>query len=166
MQRDIARAVSLRRATSADAKALTELAYRSKASWGYDLAFMERARPALSVSEQYIEDSPVYVLLREGIIAGFFGFIAQPGETILNDFWIEPSLIGSGLGRIMWQYAVEQAGALGYPAFVIHSDPNAEGFYLRMGARRAGTRIAPETGRSLPLLTYELGWAASGGQPA
>ncbi len=54
----------------------------------------------------------------------------------------------------MWQYALEHARALGLQSFLIQSDPNAEGFYLHMGAQQVGTRIAPETGRALPLLEY------------
>lgn len=148
--------ISLRRATAADADALSALAFRSKTSWGYDREFMERAHPALSVPAQYLEESAVYVLMRDGAIAGFFGFIVKSGEAVLNDFWIEPASIGTGLGRILWQHVLERAAALGYGKFLIQSDPNAEGFYLHMGAQRAGTRIAPETGRALPLLQYDM----------
>lgn len=113
---------------------------------------MNRLRDALAVSPQYIETQPVYVLLIDGGIAGFFGFITDSEETLLNDFWLEPQYIRTGLGRAMWQYALDQARAHGFQSFLIQSDPNAEGFYLHAGAQRIGTRIAPETGRALPLL--------------
>jgi N-acetylglutamate synthase-like GNAT family acetyltransferase len=148
--------IVVRRAIASDAAALSALAFRSKASWGYDEAFMNRSRHALLVSAEYVQEHPVYVLLRDGAVAGFFGFISAPEETILNDFWIEPACIGTGLGRVMWQQAIEQARTHGIESFFIHSDPNAEGFYLHMGAERIGTRIAPETGRDLPLLQYIL----------
>jgi GNAT superfamily N-acetyltransferase len=148
--------LTLRRATASDIDALSDLAIRSKATWGYGDAFMTRVRPALLVSAQYVEEHPVYFLVRDESIVGFFGFIREPHETLLNDFWIEADFIGTGLGRAMWHHAIETAKKHGYRAFLIQSDPNAEGFYLRMGAKRIGTRIAPETGRDLPLLEYKV----------
>jgi GNAT superfamily N-acetyltransferase len=146
--------ISIRRATASDVDSLTELAVRSKASWGYTDGFMAHVTAALVVSAEYVETNPVYILLRHDTILGFFGFAHEKNEIVLNDFWIEPGRIGTGLGRVMWRYALEQARANGYGDFIIHSDPNAEGFYLRMGAKRIGSRIAPESGRTLPLLRY------------
>jgi hypothetical protein len=47
---------------------------------------------------------------------------------------------------------------LGFRELEIESDPNAEGFYQRMGARRAGTSIheGQQGRRELPILIYEL----------
>jgi hypothetical protein len=44
----------------------------------------------------------------------------------------------------------------------IESDPNADGFYQRMGARRIGTRVTTLEGqpRKLPVLVYEVDQAA------
>ena len=44
----------------------------------------------------------------------------------------------------------------------IESDPNADGFYQRMGARRFGTRFTALEGqpRELPVLVYEVDQAA------
>ncbi len=39
----------------------------------------------------------------------------------------------------------------------IASDPNAEGFYLKMGARRVGETPSQPEGRALPLLLLEVG---------
>lgn len=133
---------------------LSALAFASKASWGYDRGFMQRVKDALQVGPQYIEEHPVYVLLRGGEVAGFFGFISSAEETLLNDFWIEPRFIGTGMGRIMWKHAVATARNFGCTSFVIQSDPNAQGFYVRMGAERIGSRRAPESGRELPLLQF------------
>jgi len=45
----------------------------------------------------------------------------------------------------------------------IESDPNAEGFYKRMGARRVGTVTRELAGfnRNLPILVYYFGEAVS-----
>jgi hypothetical protein len=43
------------------------------------------------------------------------------------------------------------------PALIVVSDPHAEGFYLKLGARRIGSRVSDlEPGRQLPLLRFAL----------
>jgi hypothetical protein len=36
------------------------------------------------------------------------------------------------------------------------ADPDAEPFYVKMGATRVGESVSPSTGRSLPQLRYKL----------
>lgn len=118
---------TIRRASSADAPVLSDLAFRSKASWGYTHAFMERIRPSLAVSAEYIAQSPVYVLMVQENVVGFFGFLQHSGETVLNDFWIGARSIGNGYGRVMWRHAVSRARANGFRSFLIQSDPTPKG---------------------------------------
>ncbi|HXC76915.1 MAG TPA: GNAT family N-acetyltransferase, partial [Candidatus Acidoferrum sp.] len=62
-------------------------------------------------------------------------------------------------GRLMWEEAVQQARDRGATRLTLESDPNAAGFYERMGARRTGSVTAPDTGRELP--TYEIEFDSS-----
>ena len=62
--------------------------------------------------------------------------------------------IGRGAGRRLFEHALHTASELGFRALTIEADPNAEGFYLAMGATRLGERRSP-SGRSLPLLVVE-----------
>ena len=48
------------------------------------------------------------------------------------------------------------AAALGVTALSIESDPHAEGFYLRLGARRIGEVPSTLPGRVLPLLEFRI----------
>jgi predicted N-acetyltransferase YhbS len=71
----------------------------------------------------------------------------------LRDLWVDPPAIGTGIGARLWTHMLEQARRLGYRAVRITSEPNAEGFYARMGARRIGSvesRVVK--GRMLPLM--------------
>ena len=130
---------------------MSALALRSKAWWGYDAAFLERVRPSLAVESTDVRRHPIYVLERDGRTLGFYGLRILEGEPWLYDLWVDPPDIGSGAGRTLWNHLTQTARELGYGYFLIESDPNAEGFYLRMGARRVGEHVAPETGRRLPL---------------
>jgi hypothetical protein len=61
---------------------------------------------------------------------------------------------------MLWEAAISHAAGAGFDAFSIESDPNAEPFYLAMGAHRIGTRISDDSGRELPLLAYRAGRTA------
>ncbi|XWW93446.1 hypothetical protein V2A60_001379 [Cordyceps javanica] len=75
----------------------------------------------------------------------------------LSYLWIRPDRIGCGLGRSFWEDALRRAAARRLAALTVDADPHAEGFYLRMGARRCGraaSRSIP--GRALPQLTVDV----------
>lgn len=149
--------MTIRRARPGEEAALARLAFASKAHWGYDAAFMERVRPALTPSAEYVANDPVYVVEDDAAqIVAFYGFRHRPDGLFLEDMWVDPARIGTGLGRRMWEHALGTAHAERYPSFLIEADPNAEGFYLRCGARRTGEMISPETGRVVPVLTVDV----------
>ncbi len=148
-----------RRARPDEATLLSSLAYRSKAHWGYDAAFLEACRPELTLTPDFIAQSAVRVLVADGRALGFYSLVRWNLDVELGHFFVEPTRIGSGVGRRLWRDAVERATALGYERLLIQSDPNAEGFYLRLGAERIGevpSRV--QAGRMLPLLVYPLSY--------
>jgi GNAT superfamily N-acetyltransferase len=64
--------------------------------------------------------------------------------------------MGTGAGRRLFRHAVQTARTNGGKRLRIESDPNAEGFYLAMGARPAGRVPAKPQGRTLPVLMLDL----------
>jgi GNAT superfamily N-acetyltransferase len=147
----------IRRAQPGEAQLLTELARRSKASWGYDADFMERAAGELTITSAAIIEHEVWVLEdRKGMVIGFHRVI--PGEpAVLEDLWLEPDAIGGGHGRRLWEHAESVARAGGATAMELDAEPNAMGFYERMGAVRVGvtpSRTFP--GRELPRMRLPL----------
>jgi GNAT superfamily N-acetyltransferase len=141
----------IRPARAGEAPALTELAIRSKAHWGYDVAFIEKVRPLLTFSEQDLVASPVYVLDAGGTAIGMYRLTGTPPSGELEDLWLDPDAIGHGHGRRLFAHALATASELGFDELTIEADPNAEGFYAAMGAARAGERRSP-SGRTLSLL--------------
>ncbi|MGO9078340.1 MAG: GNAT family N-acetyltransferase [Streptosporangiaceae bacterium] len=66
-------------------------------------------------------------------------------------------MIGTGLGRQLWQHALSTASAAGFTSLRVEADPNAEGFYRAMGARRVSQApSASVPGRFLPVLEMRL----------
>jgi GNAT superfamily N-acetyltransferase len=151
------RGAHIRRARPDESGVLTDLARRSKAYWGYDADFMERAAGELTITSTAISTHEVWVLEDEtGRVIGFHRVI--PGEpAVLEDLWLEPDAIGGGYGRQLWEHAAAIARAGGASALELDADPNAMGFYERMGARRVGatpSQVAP--GRMLPRMRLGL----------
>jgi len=151
------RMTRLRPATHDDTEALSALALRSKAHWGYDEQFMERAAAELVVTRADLATRRV--VLAEGPggeLLGFTSLLLDGPDPEIEMMFVEPAAIGTGVGRVLLGDALEAARAAGVGHVLVQSDPQAEGFYRAQGAERIGERESPSTGRSLPLLRWAL----------
>ena len=150
-------ALTFHRARPEEAAALTELALRSKAHWGYDAEFIEDCRVALTIGPAEVEKAPYFMLQENGIVVGFYGLTTLATAIELSFLFVEPGSIGRGHGRRLFRHAVVTAREAGGQHLLIQSDPNAEGFYTAMGAERIGELPSPvRKERALPLFRYSL----------
>ncbi len=117
---------------------------------------MTRVAAGTVFDEDYVTNNPVFVIEREGRLVAFYGFRNIDDRVFLDDMFVTPELAGTGLGRLLWDHALVTARERGYDHFLIESDPNAEAFYLRLGAQRIGDIISPSSGRTLPLLRFSF----------
>jgi GNAT superfamily N-acetyltransferase len=149
--------VVLRPAEPAEADVLGEIARGAKAHWGYDAAFMAACRDELTYRPDEVRPRRMVVADADGHLAGFYSLDGEPPDGELGNLWVRPASIGTGLGRRLWQHALAAARAAGFTSLRIEGDPNAEGFYLAMGATRVGAAPSGSiAGRVLPLLTVQL----------
>lgn len=141
-------------AVPSDAPQLTEIALAAKRHWNYPERWIEIWRPALAITPDYVAAGGVYAARHPGGILGFYGLLEKHRTWWLEHLWVLPAHIGRGVGRALFRHAVETASSRGASALKIEADPNAESFYLRMGARRFGETISEVEGqrRVLPLL--------------
>lgn len=147
----------IRPAAAGESGLLTEITYRSKAHWGYDEAFMAVARPQMAITEAMIANGYFSLLEIDGQVAGYCSLESPVGEAItLENLFIEPAFIGKGCGEQLLRHAMKQAIELGYHRLEVVSDPNAEGFYRKMGGVRTGETPGATPGRFLPTLRFEL----------
>lgn len=149
---------AIRRARPDEAGVLSALALRSKDHWGYDADFLAACRDDLTLSPEEIASATVYVCDGVDAPSGFYRLVPQDdGVALLDDLFVEPAAMGQGVGRRLWRHAVAAAAKLGCSELVWQSDPQAEGFYLAMGAQRAGESESTVTpGRMLPLMRFRL----------
>lgn len=147
----------LRRARPDEASMLSDLALAAKGFWGYDQAFIESCRAELTFSPDDVARAHFVVADLGGRVAGFYSLDGEPPVGELGNMWVRPSEIGTGLGRVMWQDAMAAAAAAGFEYLKIDADPNAEGFYRKMGAECIGEAPSGSIpGRMLPLMRVKV----------
>ena len=144
----------IRRARPDEADALTAIAHAAKRHWGYPETWIAGWRDALTVTPAYIRRHIVFAAAEGDHPRGFYALSMRGGDAVLDHFWIAPERMGRGLGRALFEHAIRTAREQGAARLEIDSDPHAEGFYLRMGARRIGEVPADVDGarRVLPRL--------------
>jgi GNAT superfamily N-acetyltransferase len=145
------------RATPGDAGTLTGISFAAKRYWGYPEQWMERWQESLTITPDFIRRNEVYAATSDKVVVGFYALAGRGRRIELEHLWVAPDHIGTGVGRALFDHAVRRAAALGAEVLGIEADPNAEGFYRRMGARRVGETSYPIDGqrRVLPLLVVD-----------
>lgn len=154
----------IRRATGPDAPAITALALRSKASNGYDHAFMRACEAELTYTPATIASGETWVAeSADKELLGFFDLRpVAPREAEVYAMFVEPGSKRSGLGRALWSKLEERAGAIGARTVNLDADPYAVPFYSAMGMRVTGSSPSGSIpGRMLPRMTKSL----AGSQP-
>jgi GNAT superfamily N-acetyltransferase len=99
----------------------------------------------------------VEVFESETALLGFFRLRHRTEVAVLWDLFVDPDAMGLGYGRRLFLRAADVAREWKRGVMEFESDPNAERFYLRLGATRE--YMVPSTllpGRSIPLMRYAL----------
>lgn len=150
--------VQLRPATEADAALLTQVAHDAKRFWGYPAHLIDLWRNQLTIEPGYIAAHTVYVAQLADRPVGFYAVTADALRVTLEHLWVLPGFMHKGIGRTLVCHALDQAQSLGAKAVEVESDPNAEEFFRRMGARCVGQVTYEQDGepRTLPLLLFNL----------
>lgn len=147
--------VAVRRGSADDAARLKEIAVAAKAHWGYGLERVREwadhggfTREALAPMELFVAESGGDTIA--------WASLQVNGETAwLEDLWVEPAWIGQGVGSRLFRAAAARARARGATAIEWEAEPNAHGFYEKMGGREVRTGTS-EWGRTLSIMRAEL----------
>ena len=146
------------RARVEDADVLTAIAHAAKRHWGYPETWIVAWRDVLTMRPEFIAENTAYCAVEDDGAIGFYVLTTEDNGLHLDHLWILPSAMGRGIGRALFEHAAKEAIRLCFNLIKIEADPNAEGFYKRMGATRVGTACSEVCGeaRELPLLVYQV----------
>ena len=93
----------MRPAQSHEAAAISQLALRSKALWGYSPEFLEACRDELTFTGAQIRDPlrTIVVAQSDSAIAGFYALSPLvSGRVELDALFVEPSWTGRGVSSL------------------------------------------------------------------
>jgi GNAT superfamily N-acetyltransferase len=150
--------IQICRAEPDDADTLTEIAHAAKRHWGYPETWIAHWKPDLTITPEFIAGNEVFVAVVDAETAGCCALVLNESLTEIEHMWIRPEYIGTGVGRALFSHATARAAELNIRELEISSDPNAEGFYQRMGAVRIGEVRSVIEGqpRVLPRMRVQL----------
>ncbi|WP_329049507.1 GNAT family N-acetyltransferase [Streptomyces violaceus] len=149
--------VLIRPARVTEAEILSDLALRSKAHWGYEAEFLDACRDELTVGANEVASRRATVADRDGHILGFTTLEGGPPTGVLGMMFVEPQVIGQGIGRLLFEHTIAAGRELGFAQLTIDADPNAEPFYRSMGAVRIGNVPSGSIlGRVLPQMVFTI----------
>jgi GNAT superfamily N-acetyltransferase len=142
--------ITVRAAAPADDDRLRIVAETSKGHWGYAPERLRTWAATLDLSRE------IWVAEADGEIVAWAALLPPAdGVCELDDLWVEPGSIGRGIGTALFDHAVARSRSLGGRALRWEADPNAVGFYERMGAVTVGTATG-SWGRELPVMEITL----------
>ena len=149
--------MTIRRSSPEEAETLTTIALDAKRYWGYPEQWIKHWESDLTISPDFIRDNHVYVAEADGEIRGFYALCVNGEKAELEHMWVTPASIGTGIGKELFLDAMEKAAALAVRDVEIVADPNAAGFYERMGATQIDEVDSPIDGQSrkIPRLKIE-----------
>ena len=148
--------VLVRPATEADLTRLYEIAVEAKAHWGYERARVEEWAAHGDFEPESLRTREVYVAEADSTVIGWGALIPRGEVGWLEDLWVDPPWIRRGVGRLLFERVADRARELGARRLEWEAEPNATGFYRRMGAAYVRPSEVTEWGRVLDVLGVEL----------
>jgi GNAT superfamily N-acetyltransferase len=148
-------AVELRRARAAEAERLREVMAAAKGHWGYDPAAVAEWAASVDMGA-VLREQEVWVAETGGSVVAWAGLMPpRDGVAVLDHLWVEPAWMGAGIGTAFFHRAAERAAELGAASMEWEAEPNAVGFYERLGGRYL-REFTSEWNRSLQVMGVDL----------
>jgi GNAT superfamily N-acetyltransferase len=124
-----------RAADPREGERLREIAVAAKSYWGYELDRVREWAAAGDFSPEGLRQRDVHVAEVDGRPIGWAAVIPSGEVCWLDDLWVESEWIGTGVGSLLFRHAARRGRELGASRMEWEAEPNAIGFYERMGAR-------------------------------
>ena len=148
---------SLRPIEKNELKTASELCLRSKAHWGYDQQFIEACRKELTITQTDLANDLMIVAEEQNQMIGIAHVTVDDIGCYLDKLFVEPGYMGGGVGRALYEWALDTARNLKARKLIIEADPDAAPFYEKMGAGLDGQiESSSISDRFLPRFVHHL----------
>src|SRR5438128_856344 len=129
-----AAAVVIRSGSPGEGPRLKEIAIAAKGFWGYEPERVLEWADKGDFTPERLSELIVFVAESDGRPIGWSSLIPRGDVGWLEDLWIDPDWIGNGIGAALFRHTAAHAQELGARRLEWEAEPNAIGFYERMGA--------------------------------
>lgn len=112
----------------------------------------------LTFSPEYFNENESWVAEADNKPVAFYTLQEKAGTAWIENLFVLPDYIGQGVGKQLFLHALSRTRELGYRILQLEADPNAVGFYEKMGMRKIGERHSEAEGqpRILPIMEMTL----------
>jgi len=150
--------ISIRPVHPEEAAELTQIALAAKRHWGYPERWMRLWTPELTFTSEYFEANESWAAAVGLKPVAFYTLLDKDGIAWLENLWVHPDFIGKGVGKQLFDHALHLTRERGYKILQLEADPNAAGFYEKMGMDKTGERRYQMDGRPrvLPFMEMQL----------
>ncbi|WP_375559784.1 GNAT family N-acetyltransferase [Bernardetia sp. OM2101] len=136
---------------------LTEITKKSKAYWNYSEEQLQKWDEELTITERYIEENEVYILMEKETVIAYYSFFKVDTDTIkLDNLFLLPSFIGKGYGKLLVNDFMKKVKAIQAKKIVLDADPNAELFYKKLDFITVAKLKTSIEGRFLRIMERKL----------
>jgi GNAT superfamily N-acetyltransferase len=135
---------------------LREIAVAAKASWGYDRTRVTEWAAMGDFSPRELARKDVYVASVDEKLVGWMAAIHQGHALWLDDLWIDPQWMGQGIGSQLFRHAMDVGRQSGAVRMEWKAEPNALGFYEKMGGQYVRDGDLSLWGRVNPVMGLDL----------
>lgn len=156
----------IRKAAAPDALPLTQVAKSAKRYWNYPDSYYKIWEEELTITPDYISKNTVFVAqTNSNEVIAFYSLVTLEQDlhfktTVLEKgVWLDhmfiiPEYIGQGLGHLMFNHMMQGCRVKNITMVRLLADPNAKGFYEKMGCQYVRQVPSSIEGRTTPM--YEI----------
>lgn len=139
-----------------EADDLTRIALAAKRHWGYPERWIEIWTPQLTFDPHYFEEHESWAAVIEDKPVAFYTLLDRDNVACLANLWVSPEFMGKGVGKALFLHAMDLARQRNYKILQLDADPNAAGFYQKMGMYQVGELTSEVDGQPRPLPIMEI----------
>ena len=133
---------------------LTKITIAAKRYWNYPEPWIQIWLPLLTITPEHISENDVWLKMVDGKPIAYYALKYDEHELWLDNLWVLPEHMGKGIGKELFNHALERSRERGASVLKIEADPNAQPFYEHMGARKISEHHSEIDGhpRILPIM--------------
>lgn len=159
--------IKIRRAEDNESDILTSISFAAKRYWKYPEEYFDVWEDELTITPDYINQNEVHVAKVDGKAVGFISIVEVKNDfhvkefLIRKGFWLDhifvhPSFIGKRVGYELIFFAKELCRGKNIGCLYILSDPNAKGFYDKIGTQFIREVPSSIKGRTVSLYKLQI----------